>query len=1228
MKKNIFKYIVLVVFALLQVQLYAYIVDSDNLNLFSKIKNTTETIFFDQDPELILNFDNVVWDLGNYTSVNVIDNDKYIDDQGVEHPLTLGTSGNATIAIYGTWPAGFSLDTTTGVISTTSATKPNMPLQYTVCVGGICKINSLSYQSKADILTVVKTMSPTSALKNGEEYTYTVTIENLSISPVSTDFEEVLKASGTTQTIDQVSFVSWTLVEGANSMPSTLLTVNQGNKLEGSFKIPGTKSIEITITIKLKAVLESPLKTVSKATALNGFENVFANNTATADLNLQLFQDDLAVTSKIENPYSTANNNMITVRVTNVGTHTLTSSNGNIKVKVDIGESNQTLQNIQSGDFTVSTPTLNTTSREFTLNNSINLAPGEYREFKFSKNGLSTVGGQVYTHNFTLNYAADQNGLNNTSSVSQRNSPQPGKITFVSGQEITQTYVCNEGSVSVINLQAASSTVTAAQIRYKYQISNDNGLTWETIKNGSRTDTGVYDLALDPNLSSNSNPTSDAVFENTNTIELRNVISDFLIRRYVYNNNQPELFSWTPSLEVKVVKNEIIFDNDTNSFSLPLGDSFTLPIIGTTYKSVVKYYSIDPLSGASSEILDSSAAMNLSEGFHEFIVEVTTVGAGGNNTLQIAPALGCVTSSVIKVLVYDPANCVFYTKRNFATKAIPWSSGLSGVTNSEQAVPSNPNDPSTLNRANAATLTGGVVLLGIGTVGIDLYFTKPNGSLYTGAELKGKKIVLKLGEQYSGLKVAGGLTVTGRFTNAPTTDDIGLTSGIPIGRVNENVGKTFGVKGGVLDALKGDNVFEFSFTPANTNGSLVEFNGVRIQLGSLIGVADLGSVFYAYIADEGEIVADGVDTADTNNINQTDYCTLIENQIKVSPPSSLQYPTNQWDVDGSNVKQGTDPLIENENIKLNSFVEDAIWGNYSEVLNVASSLSSVVFPYYAVDNDYDSYALFNATAGVLNMQFLQAKLKQRARPGDQVQITLAYPNINVLNLSLLQLGNFKIVYYLNGAKVGEEKLEKFRVLDLGLFRFNNKRRAVLSRPVNFMFDAVELQQFNTVSVNLGDGLHVHDIRINPLKSFVGMTDPKEVTKLCATEPLLIQKPDACTSYEVSFARVTEYGGAYQNADGSPMLDYNGKPILMIKAIEDIANSNLALIPSNTQANIEAFDLNLTKLFVGEAFDNKMLIKITTKRQGCLYGDAQYLRVNILNCVESLVNPVINSSANY
>src|SRR5690606_3732562 len=284
MKKNIFKYMVFVVFALLQVQLYAYITKTDHLNLFSKVKKVTETNFFVQDPELILNFDNVVWGLGNYTSVNVIANDKYIDDQGVEHAIILGANGNATIEIFGTWPAGFSLDTTTGVVSTTASSKPDIALQYTVCVGGICKINSLTYQDQIDVLSVTKTTALTSTLKNGEEYTYVVTIENKAIAPVSTDFEEILKVNGITQTATQASFVSWTLAEGTSSMPSTLLTVNQNNELNGSFTIPGTKSVTITIKIKLNAVLTSPLKTVSKATALNGSENVFANNTASADL--------------------------------------------------------------------------------------------------------------------------------------------------------------------------------------------------------------------------------------------------------------------------------------------------------------------------------------------------------------------------------------------------------------------------------------------------------------------------------------------------------------------------------------------------------------------------------------------------------------------------------------------------------------------------------------------------------------------------------------------------------------------------------------------------------------------------------------------------------------------------------------------------------------------------------------------------------------------------------
>ncbi|HJD87048.1 MAG TPA: hypothetical protein K8W08_06270, partial [Empedobacter falsenii] len=255
-------------------------------------------------------------------------------------------------------------------------------------------------------------------------------------------------------------------------------------------------------------------------------------------------------------------------------------------------------------------------------------------------------------------------------------------------------------------------------------------------------------------------------------------------------------------------------------------------------------------------------------------------------------------------------------------------------------------------------------------------------------------------------------------------------------------------------------------------------------------------------------------------------------------------------------------------------------------------------------------------------------LRQPARPGDQVQITLAYPNINVLNLSLLQLGNFKIVYYLGDTKVGEENMEEFRVLDIGLFNFKNKRRAVISKPITIPFDSFEIQQFNTVSVNLGDGMHVHDIRIAPMMLFEGQEDTKEVTKICAADFLAIKSPDFCTEYEISFAKVTKFGGIYTIPDKDddpsndlPLLDKDGNPIKEILEVEDIPNSQLTY--SHSGANVMYY--NIDRLYTEFENEGIILVKVQTKRQGKNYGNPQYLRVKLENCNEALVNPVIRLS---
>lgn len=754
--------------------------------------------------------------------------------------------------------------------------------------------------------------------------------------------------------------------------------------------------------------------------------------------------------------------------------------------------------------------------------------------------------------------------------------PTPGLIST------TQTEVC-EGSNVIINNALDGAGSGGYALKYSWEVSYNNGATWGTPDDGSLDTDG----------------------QKTTTIS--NIITDLWIRRKVHErpiNTRADYYTYSNIIKLTVSKNRLIFpEGISNTVAVRLNPQTNtgavyLPVLRASIPgSTIEY------RNAAGTLIATNPSTLVSVGnlpLGEYVFEVKAKNTLAGNRI-------CETVELIRVMVYDAATCTSYTKRTFGTIVKGWTSGLSGYRELEKVTDGN--------RADAGELNGGVVLLGLGTVGMDIFFTKPDGSLYSGAELKGKKVVIKLGEQYSGLKVAGGLSVVGRLTNN------GVTAQTVTVANSNSVGATFGVKGGVLDALKGDNVFEYSFIPASSitsSGSPVEFNGIRIQLGSLIGVADLANVFYAYIEEERNLTTDF-------GSNTQSYCASIAADIRVTPPSGMAYPTLQNDIDLDLPQLGP---IANTNFKLNRSVEDAFWGNYSEVLNVASSLNPVIYPYYAVDDDYDSYSIFSTTVGALNAQFLQAKLRQKARLGDQVQITLSYPNISVLNLSLLQLGNFKIVYYLNGAKVGEERLEEFRVLDIGLFRFRDKRRAILSKPVNFMFDKVELTQFSVVNLNFGEGLRIHDIRINPLNAFAGMTDPKQVTQLCATAPVVIQKMDPCTEYEISFARVTEFGPEYLKADNTPLLDYKGRSIRSIYAVEDIPNSTLTFLRNDETGSLSYYSHNRTTLFHGPDYDGKLLIKIKTKRQGCDFGEPQYLRVDLENCIQGTVNPIIMNSAKF
>lgn len=779
---------------------------------------------------------------------------------------------------------------------------------------------------------------------------------------------------------------------------------------------------------------------------------------------------------------------------------------------------------------------------------------GSASDYDFYEAGTNTIieDSKAFSQSIPKKYEFEYSpkGVNCRSKVIIFIGTDPGAISVANNK------VCYGSTVTIDNAQSGDGS-SGYLLKYTWEVSYDDGKTWQapTDKSGADSD-------------------------GSKTVTISDVTSDFLIRRKAHErptNTRENNYAYSNVLSISVVQNNIIFPNNTNTFAISEGSVFNFPNITTSLPSNIEIYDVDGKVVYKKEggnITINTTITGLPKGTHSYTVKATTITG--------ADVVGCESYSSISLTVYDLADCNKLKVKTFATHSKEWTSGLSGVANPENAVHGD--------RSQYATLTGGVVLLGIGTVGIDLYFTKPNPAnpneriMVSPEEMIGKKVTVKLGEQYSGLKLAGGMSARAINTSKPIND---------LSAAPSLTGATYGVKGGVLDLLKGDNVFEFSFVPAKTSGQLIPFNGIRIQLGSLLGVADLGTVFHAYIEDEI--------TIDPEN----NTCSILP--IEVTPASSLVYPTEQ-----------KGKTVSNSPITLNKFIDDVTWGNYTEVLNVASGLSSVTFPYYAVDDNYNSYAIFNTTAGVLNKQFLKANLRQLARPGDQVQITLGTEQVNVLNLGLLSLSAYKIKYYLGDTQVGEQQLDRFKVLDLGLLNFSNEQKIVISTPISVPFDRIQLEQWNTINVNLGNQLYIYDMRINPQMLFEGEDDSKNITTLCAADFLAIQKMDPCTSFEVSFAHVLEYGDQLIDEDGKLMVDDNGRPILSINEVEDIIDSELMF--NSTSGTVDYFEIK--RLY--PEYGNDLLVKIQTKRQGCNYGDPQYLRVKLINCSSAIVNPVIKS----
>src|SRR5690554_37343 len=517
----------------------------------------------------------------------------------------------------------------------------------------------------------------------------------------------------------------------------------------------------------------------------------------------------------------------------------------------------------------------------------------------------------------------------------------------------------------------------------------------------------------------------------------------------------------------------------------------------------------------------------------------------------------------VTVYVYDKAECEYRYEQLMADQESASTVTLLGIPlgGTSESARAVDTDLST-----HGSIFNVVSLLGIGTTSQKLLFTGTNANGYKDIP-EGTPLTIKLGQEYSLLQVIGAVIIR------------------PLDTSGNAVGPFLSIgESDLLSLLVGDNVFEFTFIPKDANGDDMVYSGVQVNLGSVLGLGNTSKVFGAYI-DERIALEDA-----TCNPNIT--------------------------INGAETPAGLD-----ETLLLNTSAKDVLWGVQDAGLGVATALSGVLYPYLAADaiddvadplygtSNYETAAIFNTSVAALNRQTLTVKFKEIARPGDRVRIVMSSEGLPVLDLNLLQ--GFTMQRYMGNTPIGDEVAASgFELIKLDLLELianqSADQYAVILEGIGAPFDRVEIRMDNVVSANvLGDRTYIHDVALIPYFAF---DSDEETTLLCTSAPFEIQKLDPCTTYELSFAYAT--------------LDSNDN----ITAWNDIVGSEIMEISVQDprfDEDILKYQLQMKDLFKQYNESGNLYLKVVTKRQGCIYGDAQYLKVKVANCT-TVVNPMIRT----
>ncbi|MEK6508645.1 DUF11 domain-containing protein [Myroides sp. C4067] len=307
---------------------------------------------------------------------------------------------------------------------------------------------------------------------------------------------------------------------------------------------------------------------------------------------------------------------------------------------------------------------------------------------------------------------------------------------------------------------------------------------------------------------------------------------------------------------------------------------------------------------------------------------------------------GCSTVENISITVYDESNCPPQIERVYAKGKTSRGFILTGgVSNINNAIDGNPKTYS--------TITTGLGLLGIGTTWQNIYFDEivPAGT----------PVSVKLGKEFSGVTVAGGLSVVGLDENG---NDIGTIKP---------------VKGGLIDLLSADSVTEFTFVPSNSKGPQA-YKGVRVVQGALLSVGQNAKVYSVYYSKAGAI-----------------KCEPVAENVK----SSVLDVLHGVDDLGLGVLSATAPIVNPWN------AVDNDPNTYAEIVRGVAVLNAatltVIFKQQAMPGD--ELHIITETPGnpVLSLELIKGYSIQRYL-GDKKVGPKLEGGVDVLDLKILGLG--------------------------------------------------------------------------------------------------------------------------------------------------------------------------------------------------------------------------------